>query len=318
MITATVIIIGGGPAGATCARELAKRGIDALVLDKCDFPRTKLCAGWITPKVLEDLELRPRDYPHSIICYHRIRFYFRGVPVPVPTRQYAIRRREFDHFLLKRAGVPVHRHNARNIRQSRGRYIIDDTYQCDFLVGAGGTHCPVYKSLFSEMHPRDPDRLIATVEEEFPFQWDDHECRLWFFDNGLPGYSWYVPKKNGYLNVGIGGKRSSLKKRGETIKDHWHRFMEKLAEKGLAAGYRFSPRGHLYYTRGHTDNTVQRGNAFIVGDAAALASRDMGEGIGAAVESGMLAARSIATGRAYSTQNISRWSAPRILLPGRR
>ncbi len=316
MQAATVIIIGGGPAGATCARELGKHGIDVLVLDKCEFPRTKLCAGWITPKVLAELELTPRDYPHSITCYRRIRFHFRGVPVPVPTHQYAIRRREFDHFLLERAGVPVHRHAAGHIRKSGGTYIIDDAYQCEYLVGAGGTHCAVYKNLFSELHPRDPEHCIVTMEEEFPFQWDDPECRLWFFDHGLPGYSWYVPKQDGHLNVGIGGKLSALKKRGETINAHWHRFIEKLAGKGLAGGYRFSPKGHMYYLRGRTD-AVHRENAFIIGDAAALASRDMGEGIGPAIESGKLAAASIISGSAYSVQAVSRWSAPRVL-SGRR
>ena len=314
MITATVIIVGGGPAGSTCARELTKHGVDALVLDKKPFPRTKLCAGWVTPKVLADLELAPRDYPHRIITYRRLRFYFRGVPVPVPTRQYSIRRREFDDFLLKRAGVPVRRHDVRQIRKSNGKYIIDDSYRCTYLVGAGGTHCPVYKKLFSEIHPRDPGRRIATVEEEFPFQWTDPDCRLWFFDEGLPGYSWYVPKAGGYLNVGIGGKQAALIKRGETINTHWRRFIETLEQKGRVTNHPFSPGGHVYYLRGKTGST-RDGNAFITGDAAGLATRDMGEGIGPAVESGKLAARSIIFGVPYSIAPVTAWSAPQILRP---
>ena len=51
------IIVGGGPAGSSCAWKLKKQGKQVLVLDKESFPRLKLCAGWITSKVMENLEL---------------------------------------------------------------------------------------------------------------------------------------------------------------------------------------------------------------------------------------------------------------------
>ena len=44
-----VIIIGGGPAGSTCAGKLRSGGLDVLIVDKAEFPRSKLCSGWITP-----------------------------------------------------------------------------------------------------------------------------------------------------------------------------------------------------------------------------------------------------------------------------
>lgn len=304
--------MGGGPAGSACARELRRHGIDALVLDKRTFPRTKLCAGWITPKVLAELELAPEDYPHNLSVYRRLVFSFRGVPVPVPTRQYSIRRYEFDDFLLKRAGVPVITHRVEEIRRENGRYIIDDAYRSKYLVGAGGTHCPVYKSLFAGILPRDPKRCIAAAELELARQWKDPQCRLWFFENGLPGYAWYVPKQNGWLNIGIGGKLASLKKRGETIADHWRLFVEMLRSKGLAAGERLSPKGHIYYLRGQTRNT-RHGNAFVIGDAAGLATCDMGEGIGPAIESGKQAARSILSGTPFCLQSVTKWSLPQIL-----
>ncbi|MCF8110136.1 MAG: NAD(P)/FAD-dependent oxidoreductase [Desulfobacteraceae bacterium] len=315
MIEATVIIVGGGPAGSTCARELKKNGIDALIIDQNEFPRTKLCAGWITPKVLADLELAPQDYPHSLLVYHKILFSFKKIPLPLPTRQYSIRRFEFDAFLLKRAGVPVHKHRAKDIRRENNKYIIDDEYKCTYLVGAGGTHCPVRRALFSEIHPRDPRLCIATVEEEFAWECKDFRCRLWFFENNLPGYSWYVPKQKGYLNVGIGGKLDSLKKRGRTINHYWSLFTEKLSRKNFTNGHNFNPRGHIYYLRGKTENT-SRENAFLTGDAAGLATRDMGEGIGPAVESGKLAAKAIISNTPYSLKNVTQWSAPQILKSG--
>jgi flavin-dependent dehydrogenase len=50
--TYDAVIVGGGPAGSTCARQLVSAGWKTLVVDKAQFPRVKLCAGWITPRVL--------------------------------------------------------------------------------------------------------------------------------------------------------------------------------------------------------------------------------------------------------------------------
>ncbi len=40
-----VIIIGGGPAGATAAFTLATQGCTALLLEKAKLPRYKVCGG---------------------------------------------------------------------------------------------------------------------------------------------------------------------------------------------------------------------------------------------------------------------------------
>lgn len=311
MIESDAIIIGGGPAGSTCARALKANGVDALVLDKQPFPRTKLCAGWITPKVLSDLELNPSGYPGSLASFDRITFFFMGLPVPLRTRQYAIRRYEFDTFLLNRSRVPVHRHRVNTIRRQNDGYIIDDRYRCRFLVGAGGTHCPVYRTFFSKTAPRAAICRIATAEVEFPGACRDPNCYLWFFNEGLPGYAWYVPKANGYLNIGIGGKADALKRKGATIRQHWHRFIKRLERKRLVSWVP-EPGGHLYYLRQKLE-TVRIANAFITGDAAGLATLDMGEGIGPAVESGLAAADAIITGRPYSLDHVPRFSAPQLL-----
>src|SRR5687768_17483918 len=45
------LVVGGGPAGSTCARALRNAGWDVIVLDRARFPRDKVCAGWVTPGV---------------------------------------------------------------------------------------------------------------------------------------------------------------------------------------------------------------------------------------------------------------------------
>ena len=316
MTEARVIIVGGGPAGATCAWELRRLGIrDVLILDKSEFPRLKLCAGWITPRVLKSLRLRPDAYPHALLVFDRLHFHFHGKARPIRTRQFSVRRYEFDRWLLERSGVPVENHTVETIRQEKGSYIVDETYRCRYLVGAGGTYCPVYRTFFASRFPRPREKMITTLEIEFPYSYRDKNCYLWFFDNDLAGYSWYVPKGNGYLNLGIGGKLATLKSRGETILQHWDIFVEKLLKRGLITEDPPRPRGYNYYLRQAVPKPRQD-NVFLLGDAAGLATLDMGEGIGPAIESGLRAARAIAGHGKYSTRSIPRYSLGAILLGG--
>lgn len=314
MIESEVIIVGGGPAGSTCAWKLKEGGIDAIILDKSNFPRSKLCAGWITPKVVKILDLDLKNYPHSLIRLNRLHFNIKGHRIPVITRQYSIRRYELDAFLLKRAAVPFYRHEVKNIRIEDGRYIVDDAYRGKYLVGAGGTYCPVYRTFFKQVNPRPAGLRITTMEQEFPFKVSDPNCYLWFYEKDLAGYSWYVPKGGGYLNLGIGSKFNALRSRGETIRQHWDLFIRKLENLSLISDNHLNPRGYNYYLRkkaisGHL------GNAFLLGDAAGLATIDMGEGIGPAVESGILAARSILSGKEYSLKRVTKYSIINILFP---
>lgn len=314
MIDSDVIVVGGGPAGSSCAWSLKRKGLDAIVLDREGFPGGKACAGWITPKVFKDLELRIGDYPHSLLAFKKLHYIFGKRTIAVPTRQYSIQRCEFDPWLLKRADVPVHRHAVKNIRKEDGSYIIDDMFRCGYLVGAGGTHCPVYRTFFREVHPRADELRVIAMVDEFPYDCQDKNCYLWFSEKNLPGYAWYTPKGGGYLNVGVGGKWAVLKERKETIRDHWDRLIQRLDSLSLVKHCSFNPRGRHYYLRQNAAG-CQLDHAFITGDAAGLATLDMGEGIGPAIESGIRAARAIASGRPYSIKSIARYSFPRILFP---
>ena len=316
MIDAEIIIIGGGPAGSSCAWKLNRAGRDVILLDKKEFPRLKLCAGWITPKVVKDLRIDLARYPHSLLTFNRLNCTIRGLKLPIKTRQYSIRRIEFDDWLLNRARVNIFHHAANHIHYENGRYIIDDNFRCKVLVGAGGTYCPVYRTFFKEINPRASEQQIVAMEQEFAYDYTDENCYLWFFDNKLTGYSWYVPKGDGYLNVGIGGKIASLNARGKSIRDHWQSFVSKLEERALLTGYKLQPKGYQYYLRQNVD-IVHHDNAFIIGDSIGLATKDMGEGIGPAVKSGLRAADAIIQNKEFSVQSIAKYSLPGILFPFR-
>ncbi len=67
-----VAIVGGGPAGSTCAAFCAGAGLRTLILEREKFPREKVCGDCINPAcwpVLERLELAEqiRNWPHAAL-----------------------------------------------------------------------------------------------------------------------------------------------------------------------------------------------------------------------------------------------------------
>jgi menaquinone-9 beta-reductase len=299
-----VLIVGGGPAGSSAAWKLRRAGADVLVLDREQFPRLKLCAGWVTPEVIRDLEIDLCAYPHRLLTFPRLRIHYGRWHVPIACVQHSIRRYEFDAWLLERSGAPVERHNVRHITaEPGGGFSIDGAFRCRYLIGAGGTRCPVYRELFRELNPRASELQIVTLEHEIQYDWQDSDCHLWFCEQGLPGYSWYVPKEHGWLNVGVGAIAERMKRRGQDIRAHWAHLATRL-DRSLAPGASYDPTGYSYYLRGRVD-VVQRDNAFITGDAAGLATRDLGEGIGPAVCSGLLAAEAILAGKSYRLEDVT-------------
>ena len=312
MIEREVIIVGGGPAGAACASGLGKLGIPSLILEKEHLPRVKLCAGWITPSVMRNLEIDPSDYPSGLVTFNGIEVEYFGRrrvrKVHLNTTQHSIRRSEFDAWLVRRSGAELTRHEVKEIHQDGDRFVIDDQLRCKYLVGAGGTFCPVYRTLFKDLNPRSREYQVGALEEEFAYDTRDERCHLWFAERGLVGYAWYMPKGNGWLNVGLGGFSSYLRRSRLSLHNHWDLLVRKLGDLGLVRGHRFRPRGHTYFIRQPT-KWVQRGNAYIVGDSAGLATRDLAEGIGPGVESGLRAAGSIATGVDYSLHGMTCYSA---------
>jgi len=51
-----VVVVGGGPAGAIAAREIARFGASVLLIDKSKFPRYKVCGGCLNQRALSTLK----------------------------------------------------------------------------------------------------------------------------------------------------------------------------------------------------------------------------------------------------------------------
>lgn len=278
-----------------------------LILERQELPKFKLCAGWITPKVVADLEIDVSCYPYGILPLDRIRLYLgaSALSVSFPTRQYSIRRAEFDNWLLERSGAEIARHAVRAITRSGEFYVIDGEFRCRYLVGAGGTNCPVRRAFF----PQDNGGLLLTQEIEYDAEPKDRTCTLFYPFAGWAGYGWHLPKADG-VNIGFGAVASQFHERPGA---YWEGFVELLIKRGLIDSLPPAPMAYPYRFGDRFKALAQR-TVFIVGDAAGLATTDMGEGIGPAVESGILAAKQILGLETYTIDKISKRTMPG--LPG--
>src|SRR5581483_7501037 len=148
---AEVLIIGGGPAGSSCAWHLHRAGVDTLVLDRAVFPRHKTCAGWITPGVLQTLQIDPHDYASDGRVFQPITSFLTAQMPAAATRteyssvvSYGSRRCEFDTYLLARSGARVFDGVAAFTSERHdGMWIVNRRFAARVLIGAGGHFCPV-------------------------------------------------------------------------------------------------------------------------------------------------------------------------------
>src|SRR5262245_58633478 len=165
--TYDVAVVGGGPAGSTCARALVAGGARVVVLDRSPFPRVKLCAGWLSPGIWDVLQLAPREYPHGLWAWSVCHVHYQGKDHAIPGKGWFIRRFELDDYLLRRSGAELRLgvHGKRLERDGDGWSIElpeGDAIRARYLVGAAGTHCPVARRLA----PARPRRAVGVQELE--------------------------------------------------------------------------------------------------------------------------------------------------------
>ena len=299
METCEVLIVGGGPAGSSCAGRLRRAGIDVLLLDKETFPRQKACAGWITPAVFKALALDTREYRQKGILQEISSFrtgLIDGTSLVTSygtTVSYGIRRPEFDLYLLRRSGV----------RQSPGEpvatlerrpdgWIVNGHIRAQLLVGAGGHFCPVARQLGATVGRED---VIAARVAEFPLTPEEERlCSIpadtpaLFFCRDLRGYGWLL-RKGSWLNIGLGRMDT------HHLARHTGEFCEFLRRCGyLALDITEKFQGHAYRVfQGRGGRRCVGDGVLLIGDAAGVARPFSGEGILPAIESACMAAEAI-------------------------
>jgi flavin-dependent dehydrogenase len=294
-----VLVIGGGPAGSTCARVLVAGGARVAVIDRAEFPRVKLCAGWLSPAIWDVLELTPGAYPRGLWEWHTCHVHYRGKDHAIPCHGWFIRRYELDDFLLRGSGADLHLGiSVKQIERDAGGLWSIGRLRAKYLVGAGGTHCPVARMLA----PARPRRAVGVQELELQTDaaavartrlGNDGEPELVLF-NDVGGYGWNVPKSD-WLNVGCGTLDATA------ARGAWRATREHLRAAGHIppdADHQLDHlKGHSYFLFDpiHID-AAYREHAFLVGDSLGLAHPITAEGILPATVSGRRAAEAILAG----------------------
>lgn len=294
-----VLIVGGGPAGSSCARSLHQAGLDVIVMDKADFPRDKTCAGWITPAVIELLDLDVGTYRRQQVFQPFSGFrtgLIGGNALETHHKQavsYGIRRCEFDAYLLRRSGARLHLgERLEHLERTPGGWLVNATLQTAMIVGAGGHFCPVARFLGAAVGCSE--LAVKAQESEFetmPGQWSAAMCRPGipelYFCKDLKGYGWCL-RKGDFLNIGLGREDDHGLSQQVTA------FRDFLTAAGrIPADIRPRFKGHAYLLYPHARRRLVEDGVLLIGDAAGLAYARSGEGIRPAVESGLLAAATI-------------------------
>lgn len=298
-----MLIVGGGPAGSTCAAKLVAAGLDVLLLDKAIFPRAKACAGWITPAVLTALALDPAEYGQGRVL-QAISGFRTGLisGSEVVTRydqivSYGIRRDEFDHYLLQRSNVRQSPgEGVHSLERRDGGWLVNGRITTRLLVGAGGHFCPVARLLGARAG--EEAVVVAQVAEAVLSPEQEQHCPVGgdtpalFFCPDLQGYGWLFRKGN-VLNVGLGRRER------QDFARHLRDFRAFLVSRGeMPVDFTGYFQGHAYclYNPQAGRQYVGEG-ALLIGDAAGLAAVHSGEGILPAIESALLASATIVAAR---------------------
>jgi geranylgeranyl reductase family protein len=326
-----VIIVGGGPAGATCALYATQAGLKVLLVDKSTFPRDKICGDSIPGKChgflreLGLLEVFERSPTNSID----------GVLISSPNEEiarfnisqsdnkepfgYTSKRYDFDNILFQAAKEQVEREEGFHvndilfsggqvygIRGSRNQNQ-ERSYTARVIVGADGFKSVVARKVGLWDH--DPGHwAVATRGYYRGIEGIGSILEIHLIDDIIPGYFWIFPLQDGTANVGLGMIHRELKKRNMNLKETHI----KATRSHLLEG-RFRDAELLGKIRGSnlplgSKRRTAHGNGFLLlGDAAGLIDPLTGEGIGNAMHSGKIAAEVLADvcgGQDYSDSRL--------------
>jgi geranylgeranyl reductase family protein len=286
-----VAIIGGGPAGSSCAAFCALAGLRTVVLDREKFPREKVCGDCLNPScwpVLGRLELaqRVRDLPHSILnLIAFIAIDGREVILDLPSGancEISVKRSLFDDLLLRRArelGANVHEQNTVTGLTRNGDWKIETasggTFHARMLVGADGRNSTI--AHLCNLLPR-PARERVALQAHIPRPRNfGNRIALQFLPEG---YSGQAPVNESELNLCLVGTPPTIST------------LRKWAERQFDLPANQAWRTITPLTRSPVSSA--REDLFFIGDAARVVEPFTGEGIYYALRSGELAANAAA------------------------
>ena len=314
--TFDVVIVGGGPAGATCATFLGQLGHKVLLLDKAKFPRDKTCGDAISGKsmgvlremgLLEGIERVDNEKIYGV-TFSSPEGYV--VEIPFRTEQnvgYCARRLVYDNLLFqhsKKFATTIEEFAVSDLIAENGFVVgvkgmgvkdkVPREFRAKVVVGADGATSIIANKLgldkIDEAH-----HCVAVRGYYKGITGMTKNIELHFVQSIVPGYFWIFPLDNGLANVGVGLLTKDFKKKKINLRDWMLNeiktnplFKERFANAEPVSEIKA---WNLPFGSKRRQN---HGNGFLlIGDAASLIDPFTGEGIGKAMASGKLAANAI-------------------------
>jgi len=301
-----VLVVGAGPAGCLAAVELARQGIDVLVVERSPFPREKVCGDALLEDSLEVLEsvgldeaVKEKAHPiHSIIFVAP-----NGTECELEGNSFTLPRKELDALLLEEAcsrganfvgGITVSEPLVQDGAcvgavgfDQEGDKISISARLVLLATGANARILRVFGVLINRNHSaigaRGYFRLTETIDESSMVVIYDRRL--------LPGYSWMFPLGQGIFNVGCGIYLDGRKKMahiGQNLKG-FYKHVQPLS-RHLQMAEQIAPIRTAPMRTGFQGARACAPGLLVLGEALGLTFPFVGEGVSSALESGRVAA----------------------------
>ena len=285
-----IVIVGAGPAGLVLAYGLAREGRDVIIFDH-RAPWEKPCGGMLGPGTLEEHAVLS-DYPYSInlcksvlleLTHSKQRSVTLDPPLPVVSRI------DFNKYLLDKAieaGAEFIKQKVVKLSWNFPKWTIktdQGSYNADLIVGADGVNSIVRESIVGRIHR---DHLSLTCGY-FVSGITKEQNIIKFLD--VLGYIW-VFSRSDHASAGICARLGTLsgKKLFEKLNNFLdgHYFNIKILRRWSALVPTIGD--DSFYEQPCCGN-----NWMLIGDAAGHVDPVTGEGITYALQSAVLACKSI-------------------------
>jgi geranylgeranyl reductase family protein len=336
---ADVIIVGAGPAGSTTAYHLAQTGLDVLLLEKTAFPREKVCGDGLTPRAVRQLTRMGIDVDApGWIKNHGLRIVGGGHRLELRWPELAsfpdyglVRTRyDFDEILAAQAqkeGARLHQRTAvtapllddatgrvvgveaREV-DDRGRRTGDTTeFRAPVVVAADGVSARLALAMGWQKRDDRPMGVAVRTYYRSPRHdddWMESWLELWDGKPGegklLPGYGWIFGVGDGTANVGLGILNTSEAFGRIDYKEVLRRWVANTpAEWGFRDEHMVGEIRGAALPMGFNRKPHYQDGLLLVGDSGGMVNPFNGEGIAYAMESGEIAAQTIAQALARPT-----------------
>ncbi len=324
--TCEVLVVGAGPAGSACALWLARQGLQVVLVDQHDFPRDKVCGDGLIPDAHHALERlgvygevmsQARSLP-NVACIGP-----RGGRVDVPGQLAVLPRRVLDDILKRaaeRAGASFFapwrfeallldgegdsaavvgarlKSPLRGPCEIRSRWLVLATGAVPRALMAAGLcdrHTPTGVALRGYVH----HPVMAARSHALDVVWHKQLRK---------GYGWIFPGPGDVFNIGVGLAQSHGKRGGgrSTMEDvNLRELFKSFTEVYAPAAELMSGGTLLGEIKGAPLRCSLEGARFsrpgllVTGEAAGSTYAFTGEGIGKAMETGLLAAEALTKAR---------------------